>query len=318
MQTNAGLVQDVQHVDQLRANLGGQADALALTTRQAGGLTVQRQVVQAHLQEEVQAGAYLLQNLGSNLLLLMDQRRLHVVQPLAQLGQVHAGQLRDVLVAYPVGQRLAVQPLTVTLRTGTLGQELVGPLLAAGAVVVLHHRAQVFHHAVEIDEVVAGRVYQLLVDAHALQRTVENLVQRLVGNVLDGRLQVARPCVAFAHLFIFMQNGVNLPENHLVLILAQRHNATLMDAVLAVGNDLVQVYLVDVAQALAPRTSALGRVERERVGRRLTVGKARRGTHELLGEVFHRARLVVHDHDTALALTHGQRHRLAKALVSNH
>jgi len=101
--------------------------------------------------------------------------------------------------------------LSLAFRTLTLGQELVGPFGCAGTVVVLHGRAQVFHDTVEIDKVVAGGVYQLFVDAYALQRAIENLVKRLLGNIVHLGLQVA---------VVFMQNGVNLPENHLVLVFA--------------------------------------------------------------------------------------------------
>ena len=248
MQSDAGLVEDVEHVDQLRANLRGQSDALALAAGQRGRLTVQRQIVQTDLQEEVQARADLLENLGGNLLLLVVEVGFCIVEPLAQFAEVHVAQLRDVLVPDAVRQCLAVQAHAVTLRALALRQELVGPLGTGIAVVAFHHGAQVLHHAVVVDEVVAGGVNQILVDADALQRAVEDFVECLLGNVVDARLQVA---------VVLVENGVNLPEDHLALILAQRYDTAFVDALLAVGDDLREVYLVDVAQSLAARTGTL-------------------------------------------------------------
>ena len=52
VQADAGLVQDIKHPDQSRADLRRQADALRLTTRQRPGGAGQRQVVQPHVQQE--------------------------------------------------------------------------------------------------------------------------------------------------------------------------------------------------------------------------------------------------------------------------
>ncbi len=86
VQTNRRFVEDIQHVDQLRTNLRGQSDALALTARQRGRLTVQRQIIQSHVQKEIQSGAYLLQYLCGNLLLLFVQVLLGFIQPFAQFS----------------------------------------------------------------------------------------------------------------------------------------------------------------------------------------------------------------------------------------
>ena len=163
---------------------------------------------------------------------------LAVVEPLAQLRQVHGCQFRDVLIPYLIRQCLAIQSLTMTFRTLTLCQELVGPLLSAAALVVLHDRLQVLDDAVEVNKVVTGRMHQVFVNAHTLQRAIENLVQGLFGNVFYLGLEVA---------FVFLQDGIYLPENHLVLIFPQRDDGTIVDVLLAVGDDLVKVYLVDVA-----------------------------------------------------------------------
>ena len=95
-----------------------------------------------------------------------------------------------------------------------------------------------------------------------------------------------------------------------------------MNAQLVVGDDLFQVYLVDVSQTLAPRTRTFRRVEREDVRRRIFIRDARRGTHEPFREEFTISslctvsRLVgdIENHDKSFALFHSRRHTLSKPL----
>ena len=97
----------------------------------------------------------------------------------------------------------------MTLRTLCHSQELVGPLLAGCRIVVLHHLAQVLDDTVERNKIVAGGVYQLFVDAHVVERAIEYLLKGVLGDVFDGCLQ---------RTFVFLQNGINLPEDHLILV----------------------------------------------------------------------------------------------------
>ncbi len=54
VQADAGLVQDVEHADQPRSDLGGEPDALGLAARERGGAAPERQVVEADVAEEAQ------------------------------------------------------------------------------------------------------------------------------------------------------------------------------------------------------------------------------------------------------------------------
>ena len=230
----------------------------------------------------------------------------HLFQPVSQLADVHIGQLGNVLIPYLIRQSLAVEALAVALRTGHFGQKLVGPLLPGRRIIVVHHSAQILHHAVEGHEIVARRVDEFFVYTHVLHRSVEYLAHGVGINVLHGRLDVEA---------VLMQNGIYLPENHLLLKLAQRQDGPFVDAQLVVGNNLLQVYLVDVAQSFAVRTGAFRRIEREDIGRRVFIGQARHGVHEALGEVFSLAGVLVGHHDEAVALLHGCGHTLAQALA---
>ena len=161
---------------------------------------------------------------------------LHLVEPLAQLGDIHGGEFGNVLVPDAIGEGFAIQALTVALGALALGEELIGPLLSSGRVVVVHHVAQVLDDAVEGDEVVAGGVDEFLVDAHVLERAVQHLADGVVGQFGDGSLQRA---------VVLLQDGLHLPEDHLVLILTEGHDTTLVDALTAIGHDLREVDLVD-------------------------------------------------------------------------
>ena len=105
-------------------------------------------------------------------------------------------------------------------------------------------------------------MYQFLVDADTLQRTVQDFVEGFLGDVLNAVLQIT---------LIFVQNGIHLPKDHLALVFPQRYDAALVDAELTVGNNFVEVYLVDIPQTLAAWAGSLWRVERESVGCRIAV-----------------------------------------------
>ena len=132
VEADAGFVEDVEHVHQLRAYLRGEADALALASGQAHGRAVEGEVIQAHVQEELEAGADFLQYLGGYLALLVGEVFVHVHQPVIQLADVHRGQLVDVLVVDAEGEGLAVEAGAVALRADIGLGELLGPLAFGG------------------------------------------------------------------------------------------------------------------------------------------------------------------------------------------
>ena len=74
VQADRGLVQHVEHAGQARADLGGEADALALAARQRARGARQRQVIKADVEQEGQPLADLFQDAGGDLVLLRIQR----------------------------------------------------------------------------------------------------------------------------------------------------------------------------------------------------------------------------------------------------
>ena len=66
MQADARLVEDVQDADQAAADLPGQADALGLAAGEGRGGAVERQVVQADVEQEAEPAAHLLQHFAGD------------------------------------------------------------------------------------------------------------------------------------------------------------------------------------------------------------------------------------------------------------
>ena len=78
MQPYTGLVQNIADSYQSRTNLGSQADALRFTSGQRSSRPGQRQILQSHIHQKADSGAYLLQQLFSDQKLLAG--KLHLLQ----------------------------------------------------------------------------------------------------------------------------------------------------------------------------------------------------------------------------------------------
>ena len=98
VQTDAWLVEDIQHVDQLRTDLCGQSYALALTARKGGRLTVERKIVEPHFEHEVYAGNDFLDDFLGNSCLSFVKMLLGFNDPGLHLKNVHTGHFGNVLV----------------------------------------------------------------------------------------------------------------------------------------------------------------------------------------------------------------------------
>lgn len=93
VQTDGRLVEDVQDADESGADLGGQADALCLAAGEGAGRAVQREVVQADVDQELQPLVDLLQHpLGD---LLVTGAELQLTQEVRAVADGHAGDLGD-------------------------------------------------------------------------------------------------------------------------------------------------------------------------------------------------------------------------------
>ena len=123
VQADGGLVQNIQHPHQGGADLGGQADALALPAGQSARLPGQREVLQPHRAQKAQAVFDLLQNLGGDHGLGGIQlQMLHKVQGIADALAAIAV---DVQPAHGDGQGLPLQPAAPAGGAGALAHALL-------------------------------------------------------------------------------------------------------------------------------------------------------------------------------------------------
>ena len=73
MQADRGLVEHVEHAGQARADLRGEADALALAARQRAGGARQRQIIEPDIDQKFQPLADFLEDARGDLVLLGGQ-----------------------------------------------------------------------------------------------------------------------------------------------------------------------------------------------------------------------------------------------------
>ena len=295
VQADRRFVEDIEHVDEFRADLRGEADALALAARQRTRRTRQREVAQPHVHQEPQAFADLLDDLLGNLPLFLRELFFDGGNPLRELGNRHGRHLGDVLPGDAELQRLLPQARTAADRTFAVDEELVAPLLAVLRIVVLG-AADVLGHALPREELASARRRELLqVDRQRLGIAVKHGVQRLLGETFD-RIVEREIVTAAQHL----QNG----EKHVVAVLAQRSDGPFAQREAGIGNDLPHVENRLLAQSVAMGAGALGRVEREGVRRGVLEGHARRGAHQVARVETLLPGPVVVDGHRALALAH--------------
>ncbi len=81
MQADGGLIQNIKHTGQAGTNLGGQANTLALTTRQGSGRAVHGKVFQANIVEELQALTDFLEDAICNFVLLVGELFINAGEP---------------------------------------------------------------------------------------------------------------------------------------------------------------------------------------------------------------------------------------------
>ena len=175
VQADRRLVQHIEHAGQSRADLRGQADALAFAAGEGAGSARQRQVVQADIEQERQPLADLLQHPRGDLVLLGVERLRHGLEPFAGAAHRQFGNFADVLAADLDAQRLRLQPIAVAGLAGNVGKilaELLARPFALGLAVA----------AVEIGDDALERLLGV-VGAHAVLIGELDLV--LAGAVQD-------------------------------------------------------------------------------------------------------------------------------------
>ena len=305
VQPDRRLVENVEHIDQLRTDLRGQPDALALAARKRTRRARQRQVAQPHVHQEAQPLADLLDNFLRDTPLLLGHPLPDTGHPLRKIGDRHGRHFGDILSVDAELQGLLPQARTAADGALAVDEELVAPLLAALRVLVLR-AADVLGDALPLQELPPARGAELRkIDRQRLRIAVQHGVQPLFGETRHGIVE-REVITAAQHL----QHG----EEQVVAVLAQRLHGPFAQRQPRIGDDLLQVEDRLLAQAVAMGTGALRRVEREGVRRGVLESDARRRTHQVARIETLLLRPVVIDGHRALALPHGLAERGHKPL----
>ena len=130
MQPDGRLVEDIEHAAQPAADLGGQADALHFAAGERAGRPGQRQVVQAHVDEELDAVANLAEHFAGDLALGV------VGLPRPQFGQQLAQRQPAIVVDGAVvqahGRGVVAQPAAAADGALDFFDEVFEPVAEAG------------------------------------------------------------------------------------------------------------------------------------------------------------------------------------------
>ncbi len=120
MEADRGLVENIEHADQPAADLAGQADARISPPESVGARAVEREVFKAHVGQEPQASADLLDRFGRDR--LVGRVEFQLGEKPLRLGDWQRANLgQRPLAAFKIGRRrrqsdgpsLAVQPLAL-------------------------------------------------------------------------------------------------------------------------------------------------------------------------------------------------------------
>ncbi len=128
VKTDRRLVEDVEHADETRADLRREADALRLTTRQRAGGPVEREVVEADVEQEAETRRDLLDDALGDLPLARGE--VDVVEEVRGLRDRQRAHLGDRLAADRHRQRLGLEACAVARRAWHLAHVALVALTA--------------------------------------------------------------------------------------------------------------------------------------------------------------------------------------------
>ena len=283
MQADGRLVEDIQHAHERRADLRGEADALALAARQRAGRARERQIFQTDRPKEAEAVHDLLDDAVADLVLHLTQPER--VQKLHRLDDRFFREFRDVESAERDREHLGAQAAAMAGRTRAFAHDLLDlaarPVAVCLAVAALEigddALERLTHHAARN---AADRQLE-----HLVSRAVEQLVERLSGQFLNGRFE-RKAVLSAERSVVHIGNAARLGVRP-----AGRADRALLDGQSAVGDDAVGVHDLLNAEAGADRARAVGIVEREHARRQLLNGNAA----VIAGVVLRKAQLIAAD-----------------------
>ena len=128
----------------------GEANALRLATGEAAAAAVEREVSNAHVDNEFCAGEYFAEYFVSHLFLLGLEPVFEMEQTVVEFGQIQFGHFTDMHAVHFEGKAFGFEPVAVAFGTGDRVHEAGSPFLQGGGVFVGGHLHDVVDNALEI------------------------------------------------------------------------------------------------------------------------------------------------------------------------
>src|SRR6478672_4878983 len=272
--SGTGIVRDVEHPDELAADLRGQPDALGLAAGERSGGAAQRQVVEADVDQEPEPGADLLDEPRGDHLLAFAET--HVAGEGEGVTDRQIRDVRDIAVPDRDGQRLRTETLAFACAAGDLAHELLELLPSGVGLRLAVPPFDVGQDAFERGPVRAlPPVPVLVLDVDRLVRAVEEDVTRLLRELLPGCVEVEPVGVA---------DGLEDPVPVLETIGRPGCDGPLVDGQIRVRDDELGIDLQACPESVARGAGSVRRVEREVARRQLVEREPAVRAGELLRE----------------------------------
>jgi hypothetical protein len=288
VQADARLVEDVEHPDQLRADLGGEPDALRFAARQAVGGARQGQISEPDVEQELQSGAHFLEDQAADDLLIAaqleqrEERQRFVDRQIADAADVTPTD------AHP--QALRPQPLAVALRTILERHERLDPLadvLALGLTVAAHQaRHEPLVAGLELALPMRALVAHLDPFLGAVEQQIALALRQLAERLLEVDAELARDAGEQRRRPVALQRPGALHR-----ALAHRFRC--------IRHQQLDADLAPLAEAVALLAGAVRAVEREHPRRQLFERGAAVRTRIELAEQHVRAARYIDERQTA-------------------
>ena len=258
VEADTGLVKDVEHPHQLRANLRGQTNPLCLAARERSCPPIQGQIVQPHIYQESQTRHQLLDDLsGYESLSLTETLGQALAKVLCPIHR-HPREFIDGDAANGDSQALGAQPATIALWATGCGHVLLNhaPGIVRGSLLVATF--EIRYHSLECGLVDAcAAILVCVAHGHRLATTTVEDNPFVFTAQLSPR-RINREAIVVRH------SAKNIRKVAIMLAgFGPGLDSPLRQRQVWVRNDEVGVQLLPVPQARAGRTGSVGAVEGE-------------------------------------------------------
>ena len=278
MQADARFIQDIQHSDQLGADLRRQTDPLSLAARQRSCGSIERQIFQSDIHKELEP----LEDLFDDRCCDHGLPWMRLESP-EELQCLADGQLNDLLdrgsdacrgILDPDREVFLLQPAALALGTLPGVHVRFHPLpdvVRGGVGVVPLHRVQHTTEPVLVRHGPAAAVHILHREAFIPSSVQENLLCGL-GDLLQRSVKIEMICLGNRPELVEHPGRPGFPH---------WREAPLIDGERIVREDQIHIQFFDLAQTVARRARTVRRVEGERVGRGILVADIADGTGKM-------------------------------------